>query len=1279
MNTDPDMDTQEQKKSNNVIPKRVLRHIFRVIVILATALLVIVAAGVLSLHTPLVEGRFCRLLEKTLSSRLNGAVHIGGMKGTYFTEFILEDIVIEGPDQIPVVSIDRFSVRYLISRLFSDTIRVDTTRFDGLRLYLSKTDDGTWNIQHLIKSGSSDRPETESARPFRLQIDRIDISNSTIRISTSGNENSEGDMALSIDRFYAGFQWQDTLALSISDASLAFSGSTTLPFELSGSLGYSPASADLSFDALFQTKDSRLSCQGSCQLAEGSPAFDLTVVTAPLNSMELADMLAVSGLPDGDIEGAIKLSGSMAEFRHEILLTLDHTRLDETGSAGYKPARGLWTELSCHLEELDLSEPWLPVADPISGKVSGDFTLSANRLESPDKIDAVASGNIEGLSAYDIPLDLIQFNAAYNGKILTLDPVTVSAGDTHLGLAGDIDPDSRTATLDLEISSLNPDDIVKQLPLSLPGPLSGLSLEGKTDISVAFNGWMDRIDTRFSIRTQRVAAPPYQTESIDARGIFRFHPGTGIQFEDLLISLMGLDGETISAEKISLGGNWEGWLETPEIDLSMTVLNVIWNDPHRISALGLHGEALSAGKISLNGEWEGWADAPDIDLAMTARNITWNHGDDSIREISISGGLVQDLLTVSFRGEHENGSFAEIDGSVSSFIHAEKEIRLNTLQVATKAPWSEHHLSSLSPVLFSVGNGDVSIHDCRLVFDDTSFSLSGLFSPKGSQNLHLSVDSFNLADLPDTLRRETQFAGTLSGEISVTGPLSHPDLTAGITIEDLTGHEVSWPLDLSLSADYTDTSLSFEGNVNKEEARLLSASGEIPAVISLVPFSVTFPDKSMLLALKSNELKFSELPLPSFKTVQWDATANMSLSVSGTFDTPLVNGNITLSEGRLALPAYNLTYETLEGTITVLNNRLQIDDLLIQGDREGRLTTSGSILIKDRHTLDADLSLVGNDFFIPYEKSITARLSPDLHLNGNLKAARLSGDVTITESKLDLDQLSRQRYSDIQVVQNAPEDGSGMVLVDSGSRSPGFFSSLSADILVHIPNNAWIKGQDVNAELFGEITVKKISGGPFLLSGPLSVLRGNYYFMGKNFQLTDGGLEFIGLREINPKLDITCQTKVSSSTIIANLHGTAREMAIDLSSDPEMEESDIISYLVFGRATDDLGGDQAFSVEKTALSYTGGLLAVELRNLLGDLAFFDAFSIDSSDSENGFGAVTLGKYLTPKLFLSHHQGLSEGETSYQELHYELTPQIKLETQIGTDRTSTVDLTWEFDF
>lgn len=185
--------------------------------------------------------------------------------------------------------------------------------------------------------------------------------------------------------------------------------------------------------------------------------------------------------------------------------------------------------------------------------------------------------------------------------------------------------------------------------------------------------------------------------------------------------------------------------------------------------------------------------------------------------------------------------------------------------------------------------------------------------------------------------------------------------------------------------------------------------------------------------------------------------------------------------------------------------------------------------------------------------------------------------------------------------------------------------------------------------------------------------------MGKNFQLTEGSVEFLGLKEINPNLNIETKTRIKSVTIIVTLHGTAQELLVDLSSDPAMEESDIISYLVFGRGANDLSGNQAFSVEDTALGYTGGLLASELRTMLGDVEFIDTFSINAGSDKQSFGSVTLGKYVTPELFVSYRQGLSQNEPSYQELSYELTPQIRLETQIGREYPSSADITWEFDF
>jgi autotransporter translocation and assembly factor TamB len=95
------------------------------------------------------------------------------------------------------------------------------------------------------------------------------------------------------------------------------------------------------------------------------------------------------------------------------------------------------------------------------------------------------------------------------------------------------------------------------------------------------------------------------------------------------------------------------------------------------------------------------------------------------------------------------------------------------------------------------------------------------------------------------------------------------------------------------------------------------------------------------------------------------------------------------------------------------------------------------------------------------------------------------------------------------------------------------------------------------------------------------------------------------------------------------------------------------------------------------LSLSGSLLASELRGILGDVFFLDAFGVESGD--NGGGAVSVGKYIRPNIFVTYRYGLAEDQPNQVEIAYELKPNIRVETQLGNDKNSGVDLFWQIDF
>ena len=171
----------------------------------------------------------------------------------------------------------------------------------------------------------------------------------------------------------------------------------------------------------------------------------------------------------------------------------------------------------------------------------------------------------------------------------------------------------------------------------------------------------------------------------------------------------------------------------------------------------------------------------------------------------------------------------------------------------------------------------------------------------------------------------------------------------------------------------------------------------------------------------------------------------------------------------------------------------------------------------------------------------------------------------------------------------------------------------------------------------------------------------------------------MGLQEPNPNLNIETVTQVKNVKIIVNIGGTAKDIKLTLDSEPTMEKADIVSYLMFGQPANRLRQGEATSAERVALGFTGQIAATELNKIFGDSLKLDTFYIDPGDGKLSSASVSLGKYVTPDIFVAYKQGFKVDELHEIEITYEIDQNWSVQTQFGDEETTGIDLLWEYDF
>lgn len=195
----------------------------------------------------------------------------------------------------------------------------------------------------------------------------------------------------------------------------------------------------------------------------------------------------------------------------------------------------------------------------------------------------------------------------------------------------------------------------------------------------------------------------------------------------------------------------------------------------------------------------------------------------------------------------------------------------------------------------------------------------------------------------------------------------------------------------------------------------------------------------------------------------------------------------------------------------------------------------------------------------------------------------------------------------------------------------------------------------MNVEMGGDLVINwNRNTGDLVLTGELNAIRGTYSLYGRQFQVQDGGVEFVGTPGLNPNLSIQAVTRLRTQqreplNIMANVTGTLQEPQVTLSSDaqPAIAQSDLVSYLIFGQPSYALGSGQT-QVFRRAIGAASSVALGALGSVVQETGIgLDYVSVSQEasfgDGTSSLGAVggavsstqvELGQYLTENIFVS---------------------------------------------
>ena len=384
----------------------------------------------------------------------------------------------------------------------------------------------------------------------------------------------------------------------------------------------------------------------------------------------------------------------------------------------------------------------------------------------------------------------------------------------------------------------------------------------------------------------------------------------------------------------------------------------------------------------------------------------------------------------------------------------------------------------------------------------------------------------------------------------------------------------------------------------------------------------------------------------------YEGTIVLDFEGKGTLGQPRLSGSASITDSTFEIDDLGLR-------LTNLDLRLQskADGLVITGSCDsgkGSVQLDGDVNIVDFAHWEAMVNLQGSDFEIMHLPEAVITVSPDLHASITPPKLKLSGEVHVPYARLrPRDMRSRTGVSSDVIIIESEQDTSS---------EPAERWQVSSSIRLSLGDDVDIRGLGLQGDLLGTVDLLDRPGQATTAQGKLSIERGSYEVYGRRLDISRGRLLFSGGPVDNPGLDVDASRQVDNVTAGIRARGTLKVPEITLYSDPTMPESDIISYIAFGKPQSEIGQGEG-SMTDAGLIAGGNMLT----GILGTSMGLEEFGVESGATLQE-AAMVLGTYLSPQLYVRYRTGLYDAINEF-EVRYEFTRRWSVRTITSVENTT----------
>jgi translocation and assembly module TamB len=357
----------------------------------------------------------------------------------------------------------------------------------------------------------------------------------------------------------------------------------------------------------------------------------------------------------------------------------------------------------------------------------------------------------------------------------------------------------------------------------------------------------------------------------------------------------------------------------------------------------------------------------------------------------------------------------------------------------------------------------------------------------------------------------------------------------------------------------------------------------------------------------------------------------------GTSNDPHFTGAVSIDQGAFSVASTGAQYKNVRMGLTLAADRIAVDVLHIE-DADGRpLDVRGSLGTHELQVGDLAVDIIARRFTVLRNEFGRTDIATALGIAGRWEAPTLTGEITIAAGDIKVDEILQRT-----LLQPYATEPTSITQVDAvAALNP--WQRIGLNVTVHVPNTLRLVGEnvqlspgtpvglgDINLRAAGDLYLYKGPGEPMYITGSFDTISGTFAFQGRRFDV-DPASSIIFRGDLNPDLYVGVTRVISGVQTRVGVIGPLRQPELRLSSVPPLDESDILSLIVFNTSTNQLTAAQQQELVVRAGAIAAGFLATPIMSAISNEIGLDVLELEPTGEFSQGPKLTVGQELAPGL------------------------------------------------